>query len=142
MSLILCFNPHDEGFEWPNTTEVVNFLGNSLAIAPAFLRPGITNAANDRERECFRLYDTSIGILTELEIKYWMVGGMDATKTLIDAYNRLFAANQPEMPVQDVVERLQEEGFAVMQIQIVIGWLIRGGYVSFDRNTLMIGASN
>ncbi len=142
MSLILCFNPHEEGFQWPNPTEVVNSVGNFLAIAPAFLRPGIANAANDRERECFRLYDTSIGILTELEVKYWVVGGMDATRALLDAYNGLFIENQSKMRVQDVVKRLQDQGFAVMQIQIAIGWLIRGGYVPFDRNTLMIGASN
>ena len=131
----LTFDPTAEGFTWTQSATVRNPHGQEMLVVPAFVRANIVTANNDRERECYRFYDTPIGLLSELELKYWIAGGMDSTQNLVSSYASLFG-DQLELPVQTVEEELQKLGFTIAQLQIVIGWLIRGRSVSFDLDNL------
>lgn len=133
-------NPREEGFAWPEETEIRNASGSKMTIKPAILRAHAADAANDRERECYRLYETPMGLLSELEIKYWQTGGFQAVQELIRAYKNVFNAHgKDELPLETVLNALRNRDYSDIQIEVVVGWLIRGQYVRFDSDALTIG---
>ena len=43
------------------------------------------------------------------------------------------------MLLSAVLERLENRGFEIIQIHIVVGWLIKGQFVNFDPEKMMVG---
>ncbi len=97
----MTFDPNEEGFQWPEETDLTNSSGQALHVKPFAIRPaGLKSAANDREKECYRFYESPIGILTELEVNYWRIGGAGAAIEFLNRFNGLFSSGTTMLPVK------------------------------------------
>jgi hypothetical protein len=146
-------NFNEYGFAWPNASTVKNYSGQEMAIKLEYVRSNYQDNMGERQKECYRLYDTPLGFLSEFEIKYWQLGGEDPGgedpggedigADLINAYQEVFKENgKPELPIAAVLESLEKRKFDVIQIHVVVGWLIKGHYVSFDPEKMLVGDIN
>jgi hypothetical protein len=109
-------NFNEYGFAWPNASTVKNYSGQEMAIKPEYVRSNYQDNMGERQKECYRLYDTPLGLLSEFEIKYWQLGGEDIGADLIDAYQGVFKENgKPELPIAAVLESLAKRKFDVIQ---------------------------
>lgn len=134
----MSFDPEEMGFAWPRPTEVQNAYGHEMRVKPCAAR-AFSEGDDAGYKECCRLYDTPLGILSERQLKHWQTGGMQTEMELLAAYRSLFAEAQSRfIPVQTVCDKLVERGFHELQVQIVLGWLIIGGYVEFSVDTLEV----
>ena len=136
----MTFDPKAEGFRWPTETDITNAAGQTLHVKPFAIRPsGLATASNDREKECFRFYETPIGILTELEVNYWRIGGTGAAMDFLKRFNALFPTGKTTLSVRDVVNALVQGGVSAVEVEVNLGWLIKGNYVTFDPDRMLIG---
>jgi len=99
----------------------------------------ITAAANDREKECYRFYGTPIGMLTELELNYWRIGGREAVRDFMSSFDRLFTRDTTSLPVEEVRRHLMSAGIPAVVVEVNIGWLIKSNVISFDPVNMHIG---
>ena len=132
-------NFNEYGFVWPNATTITNYSGSQMSITPEFVRSGYQTDMNDRSKECFRIYTTPLGLMSELEIKHWQAG-QEFEMELIKAFHEIFKeSGESEILLSAVLERLENRGFEIIQIHIVVGWLIKGQFVNFDPEKMMVG---
>lgn len=136
----MSFDPRAEGFAWPDEVDVSNAAGASMRIRPYLVRSaGIADAQNEREKECYRFYQTPIGLLTELEVKYWQIGGINAVGDFLTQFNAIFALSNAPRPASVVVTALLQGGLSPIVIEVNLGWLIKGNYITFDPERMLIG---
>lgn len=135
----MSFDPAAEGFAWPTATDVVNTSGASMRVVPYAIRTsGIAVAKSLREKECYRFYETPIGVLTELEINYWRAGGMAAVREFVSSFDAVFSGSPEPRPVAEVISSLLQAGLPRVLIEVSLGWLIKGNYVGFDWDRMLI----
>jgi hypothetical protein len=135
----MLINFNEYGYAWPNTSTVTNHLGIPMSITPEYVRSGYQVDMNDRLKECYRIYSTPLGLMSELEIKYWQIGGEHIASELIDAYRDVFKERgKSEMGIVDVLDSLEKRNSDVIQIQTVVGWLIKGRLVDFDPEKMIV----
>lgn len=136
----MTFDPKEEGFCWPTETDIANESGQTLHVKPFAIRPsGLATALNEREKECFRFYVTPIGILTELEVNYWRIGGTGAAMDFLKRFNALFSTEKTTISVKEVINALLQGGVSAVEVEVNLGWLIKGNYVTFDPERMLIG---
>ncbi len=47
--------------------------------------------------------------------------------------------SQGAYPVKDVINSLLQGGVSAVEVEVNLGWLIKGNYVTFDPEQMMIG---
>jgi len=136
----MTFDPEEEGFSWPREVDLTNAEGDSMRIRPlSFNSAGIADTRNEREQQCYRLYETPIGILTELELNYWRIGGREAVKDFLAAFDTLFQTETESILVSEAHRRLLDVGLPPVVVEVNLGWLIKGSYISFYPDRMHIG---
>ena len=134
----MTFNPIESGFEWPEKTPLINSNGEEMTVCPTSFCAGYEKA-DESVKECYRIYETDLGLLTEFEIKHWQAGGYEKEMELLDAYKQLFVQKKADtLPLKEVKQHLIRKGFDHIQICIILKWLIIGQYVRFDSKNMTI----
>ena len=109
--------------------ELTNVAGETMTIHPhdADL-PSIQRADNPRVAQCYRRYSTSgRGVLTELQVIYWYVGGEQVVSNFLAEFKRLFdERGLTRLSEENVLAELIARGFDDTTIRNCLGWLVQG----------------
>jgi len=134
------FDPKADGFAWPEEIDVTNSHGETMHIfGPWEIRSSdLANVTNERGKENLRRYRTDKGLLTELQVKYWQIGGESVVWDFLAAFNAIFEASNELRPISEVRAALHERGFTSIVIDINLDWLIKGKEVTFDSKQQLI----
>lgn len=135
----MSFDPTAEQFEWPEPTELSNSAGATMRISPCAISNDIDQCENDRQKECRRFYQTPIGVWTELEVKYWQIGGPEpCTQLICDLREILNAAVDSRISIVEAENALAHKGHDPIVISVCLGWLIKGKYVNHNLRTMQL----
>lgn len=123
-------NPYASGFLWPASQTLTNVLDEDLVLEPSGIGAGF-DAADDAGRMALRLYQTSRGEMTELEVVNWFCGGPARWMAVLKLF-RSEIGLEKTIRLRDVYRQLAKLGVGQEVCDLTILRLVRGKYATLD----------
>jgi hypothetical protein len=123
-------NPYELGFLWPEPQTLTNVLDEDLTIEPCGFNAGF-DAADEEGKMALRIYRTSRGDMTELDVATWFCGGSARWLDALKVFKSEIGFHEP-IRLRDVYSRLSKLGVSQEVCDLTILRLVRGKYASLD----------